>query len=94
MCRKGNKTIACVFLRPHTRLAPRLAQPNDWSLGLVGVSLGRLAAERTPPCVTERLQFVFYLVIKLEPASHHRDFRSSRAANSGNIKDAAWTSGL
>ena len=26
--------------------------------------------------------------------AYHRDFFSSRAANSGRMKDAAWTSGL
>ena len=34
-------------------------------------------------------------IIRLEPAgAYHRDFFSSRAANSGRMKDAAWTSGL
>ena len=32
--------------------------------------------------------------VRAPPPAHHRDFRSSRAANSGRMKDAAWTSGL
>ena len=64
-------------------------------LALVNMSLGGRAVTQTPRRYAARRPSSKHSNNKVRARrAYHRDFRSSRAANSGRMKDAAWTSGL